>query len=234
MTAILQVGNRILTAEEVVSQLSKSEIFPKFLQEIIIDEAIEPFTCTEEEEKALCDNFYAGCSEAENQAWLDRNGLTRESVAKQLKRKAEIAKFKEAKWGKVAEKYFFEERKPQLDRIIYSVIYHQDPSVIQELYFRIVDGEKTFAEIATQYSQGIEARTKGVVGPVELGTLEASVSKLLTSHPPQTVLRTQIDKFYALFQLESLMPATFNQSMRQKIIEELFQQWLDRKVFESF
>jgi len=48
------------------------------------------------------------------------------------------------------------------------VIRTKDPGVAQELYFRIQAGEQSFAEVAREYSQGPEAYTCGLLGPVEL------------------------------------------------------------------
>ncbi|HHP7230095.1 MAG TPA: peptidylprolyl isomerase [Xenococcaceae cyanobacterium] len=230
MTALLQIGNQTLTAKEVITKLSSYQLFPKFLREIVIDEAIAAFACTPEEEIALCKNFYAGCSEAENQAWLDKNGITKEYVAAFLKRKAQLEKFKEAKWGKVVESYFFKERKHQLDQVVYSIICHQDYYLIQELYFRLINKEQCFAELAAQYSQSSEAITKGVVGPIELGKLPTKISNILTSYPAKEILATQLDRYYALLQLELFIPAKFDQSMRQLMMEELFEQWLQNEV----
>jgi hypothetical protein len=56
----------------------------------------------------------------------------------------------------------------QLDKVVYSVIRTKDMGVAQELYFRIQEGEQSFSELAREYSQGPEALTGGLTGPVEL------------------------------------------------------------------
>ncbi len=114
--------------------------------------------------------------------------------------------------------------------MIYSIIYHKDYDVIKELYFRIVDEKQSFADLASQYSQGTEAKTKGIVGPVELAQLPNNIAKLLTSYPPKTILSPQIGKYNTLLQLELFMPAKFDLSMRKRMLQELFQKWLKKKV----
>lgn len=230
MTALLQIGNQTLTAEEVVSKLSNCQIFPKFLREIILDEAIASYACTPEEEATMCEKFYAGYSEEQNQAWLDANGLTKDIVVQQIRKKIQINKFKEAKWGDLVKDYFFKERRHQLDRVVYSLICHKDYNVIQELYFRLTAKEQSFAELASQYSQSAEAKTKGVVGPIEVSQLPEHISNLLTAYPPKTVISTEFGEYYALIQLELLIPAKFDRSMRIRMIEELFEQWLQKEV----
>ena len=115
--------------------------------------------------------------------------------------------------------------------MVYSIICHEDYCVLQELYFRLTAKEQSFAELASQYSQGAEAKTNGVVGPIELCQLPEHISNLLTSSPPQEILTTELGKYYALIKLELLIPAKFDRSMRQKMIQELFEQWLQNAVW---
>jgi hypothetical protein len=57
-----------------------------------------------------------------------------------------IEKFKQATWGRKLEAYFLK-RKGQLDKAIYSLMRTKDLRLAQELYFRIQEGEQTFAEV---------------------------------------------------------------------------------------
>lgn len=231
MTTFLQVGNQTLTAEDIINKISSNkDLFPKFLEEMAIDKAIVPYSFTSEEMATLNKNFYAGCTDEENEVWLQQNGLTRESVTQYLIRQAKIKKFQEAQWANKVEHYFFQERKRQLDRVIYSVICHQDNNVIQELYFRITDEEQSFAELAAQYSQTPEAKVKGVVGPIALGELQPNLTKVLMFYSPGTIITTKIGDYHTLLKLESIIPANFNKSMRQRMMQELFQKWLQQEV----
>ena len=65
-----------------------------------------------------------------------------ESVAT---RGLKIEKFKQVHWGQKLESYFLE-RKSQLDKVIYSLIRTEDHEVAQEFYFRLQEGEQTFAD----------------------------------------------------------------------------------------
>lgn len=76
-----------------------------------------------------------------------------------------IEKFKQATWGSKLESYFYE-RKQQLDQVVYSLIRTHDAAAAQELYFRLLENEQPFAEIAVLYSQGSEARTGGLIDPL--------------------------------------------------------------------
>jgi hypothetical protein len=66
--------------------------------------------------------------------------------------------------------------KDKLDRVLYSLLRVADSGLCQELSYAIEAGEITFAEAATQHSNGPEAKTQGIVGPVDLTTPHPEVA----------------------------------------------------------
>ena len=46
MTPILQVGDRTITADQIISLLTSYQMLPRLLVKTIIDQAIAPITCT--------------------------------------------------------------------------------------------------------------------------------------------------------------------------------------------
>ena len=208
MTAILQVGDRTITAEEIVPLLTSYQILPRLLVEIVIDRAIAPITCTPQE---TADNYQQFCqqhqisSEAERQAWLQRYHMNPES--------------------------YFLSCKSQLDRVIYSLIRTQDMAIAQELYFRILEQEQSFAELARNYSHGSEARTGGCIGPVELSTCHPTLAKMLSvSQPGQLWTPMHIGEWVAIVRLEKLIPAQLDETMRQRLLNDMFAEWLQKQL----
>jgi parvulin-like peptidyl-prolyl isomerase len=122
-------------------------------------------------------------------------------------------------------------QKKQFDQVIYSVLRTQDYGIAQELFFRLQEGEQTFTELATQYSQGPEAQTGGLVGPVKLNRLQAPLAQLLLQrqpgilHPP-----IRLDQSFILLRLEKYLPASLTGSLRQHLIDQQFQEWLRQEV----
>ena len=58
------------------------------------------------------------------------------------------------------------------DQVIYSLLRVRDAGLARELWIRLEEGEITFAEAASTFSEGPEAHRKGVMGPMEIGTLQ--------------------------------------------------------------
>lgn len=176
MTTTLQLGDRTLTSEEVIPLLASYKLIPQLLCEMIIDRAIAPINCTPEEKEQACQQFYQHwglTSEFQRQDWREQYHLSQQQLEDLATRKLRVEKFKQATWGDQLQSYFFQ-RKRQLTQVIYSLIRTTNSGLAHEMYFRLQEGEESFVELARTYSEGPEAATGGLMGPVELGTLHPS------------------------------------------------------------
>jgi len=234
MTAVLQIGNRTIAAEEVIPLLSSYQMLPQLLRESIIDEAIAPISCTPEEIASAYEQFREQnqlTSETERQAWLERYCMSHEYLeAALITRMLKVEKFKQVTWGHKLESYFLK-RKGQLDQVVYSLIRTKDKGIAEELYFRLQEREQTFAELAYQYSQGPEAQSGGIIGPVELGTIYPNLGQLLSlSQLGQLWHPMPLGEWLLIVRLEKLIPAQLDEFMRQRLLRELFEAWLQEQL----
>lgn len=232
MTEVIQIGNRKITATELVPLLAGYQMLPQLLRELIIDEAIATIECTPEEAVQAKQQFFAEkrfSSETEVQAWMTYYSLSVDQLDAITVRKLKIEKFKQATWGNKLESYFFQ-NKAKLDKVIYYLLRTQDVGIAQELYFRIQDKEQSFADLAREYSQGPEAQTGGLVGPVELNALHPTMAQMLvTSQPNQVLPPTRIAEWFVIVQLEKFIPAQLDESMKVRLLNELFETWLQEQ-----
>ncbi|MEO0395344.1 MAG: peptidylprolyl isomerase [Cyanobacteria bacterium P01_A01_bin.137] len=226
MAAVLKIGDSELDIRTLLEQLQQHQLLPRLVQEVVVDQAIESVACDPEEAyKVFCQQLNL-VTEEQQQAWQSQQKLTQEQMYMMALRTAKIAKFKEDNWGNQAESYFLE-RKVKLDRVLYSLIRTKDPSLAQELYFRLNDDGGSFADLARHYSEGQEAQTGGLIGPVELSVPHPMIGRMLSvSQPGQLWSPTPIGEWYVITRLEKFVPAQFDASMRQRLIDELFKTWL--------
>ncbi|HEY9625864.1 MAG TPA: peptidylprolyl isomerase [Coleofasciculaceae cyanobacterium] len=230
--AVSQTLQQVFADSKVFSLLKDYQLLPQLLQEMITDQAIAAFDCTSAEEATMRQSFFAQhqvSTAVEQQQWLDQRRLTLEEVMAPLRRRIRIEKFKQATWGHQVESYFLKQ-KDQLDRVVYSMIQHSDHDVITELYFRLQEQEQSFSELAPLYCQGIAAKTKGILGPVEFGQLPPDLAKLLHQGQPQQLLKTRIGGWHIVAQVEALIPARLDEATQQRLLNELFNQWLQQEV----
>jgi parvulin-like peptidyl-prolyl isomerase len=141
-----------------------------------------------------------------------------------------IQQFKLKMWGDQIGQYFLQ-RKGELDQIVYSMIRTPDPGLTQELYFRIQAQEDSFADLAQTYSQGSEAMTNGVIGPVAIANLPAPIAeKLLSLQPGKVASPVKLQNQFVIFKLERIIPAQLNPAMQQMLLNELFETWLQAEI----
>ena len=233
MSVVLEVDNQVYTAEDLVPLLTKYQILPKIAQEILVDKAIAGIECSEEENTLIYNQFYQQnqfTSDEQLQEWLDKQGINREQLQESITKKLRIDKYKQQTWNDQVDAHFIK-RKAQLDRVVYSLIRVEKPELAQELYFRIKDDENAFSTLAMEYSQGTEAQTGGLIGPVEINAPHPKIAQILaTCQLGQLVPPTRVGEWIVIIRLENYISAKLDDAMRQRMLDELFNRWLNQSV----
>ncbi len=233
MTELIQIGNFQIPPAELVPLLKRYQMLPGLLRELAIDRGIAEVECSNEEQITALKQFYDRYQLTDEDRlgqWLNLYGLDRQHLSDIAIRNFKIDKFKRETWGGKLESYFLK-RKGQLDRAIYSLIRTSDLGIAQEIYFRSIEGEQPFEEIARQYSQGAESKTGGLVGPVELSIPHPAISQLITTQPLGQICRpVQLEQWYVIIRPEQIIPAQLDEPMRQRLIDELFQTWVQEQM----
>lgn len=162
--------------------------------------------------------------------WLQYRGWDQRDLRFHLLRPASLNKFMEQRYGPGVEEVFLA-KKNDLDTVIYSLLRVKDYGLARELWISLSEGEAEFAELASRYSDGPEAKTKGVIGPISLGVIEPVLAERLRSlrvgqlRPPEL-----LGEWHVLLRLETLTPARLDQNIRQKLLNEQFETWISQRV----
>jgi parvulin-like peptidyl-prolyl isomerase len=233
MSVVLEVDNQVYTADDLVPLLTQYQILPKLAQEILTDKAIAQIQCSEEENTTIFEQFCQQnqlSSEEQVQEWLNKQGMNRQQLQNLITKKLRIDKYKQETWNDQVDAHFIQ-RKSQLDRVVYSLIRVAKAEVAQELYFRIKDDQNAFSALAMEYSQGTEAQTGGLIGPVEINAPHPKIAQILTTcQPGQLVPPTRVGEWIVIVRLENYISAKLDQPMRQRMLDELFNRWLNESI----
>lgn len=226
MQGVLKIGERVIQDTEFYPLLAQYQLLPRLAREMIVDEAIADIDCTSEEQEQALAHFYQQyqiTNEEQLQAWLTQAGMTQEQLNQFVTREIKLEKFKQNKWTHQLESYFLE-CKGQLDRVVYSLIRTKEAGIAQELYFRIQEGESQFADLAREFSEGGEAQTGGLIGPVELNVPHPRIVQLLTTLPAgQLSPPTMIGEWWIILRLEKYLASQLDDTLRQRLRNDLFQ-----------
>jgi hypothetical protein len=150
MIPLLEVGDRNLAKNDLLTLLTQYQLLPQLLKELIIDREIQDISLSSEEEALAIEQFYIQhqlMDEAKREIWLSYHRMSLEQVCLQALRQFKLVKFKFIRWGGMTEGDFLK-YKHQLDQFIFSLICVGNAEQAQELYFRIKEGERTFSELA--------------------------------------------------------------------------------------
>ena len=161
---------------------------------------------------------------------LQQIGLSAEDLHWHLELPERIRQYCREHFQHKAEARFLA-RKDQLDRVVYSLLRVRDVFLARELYLRIAGGEANFADLAAQYSQGPEAETKGIVGPVSMRQAHPALSeRLRTSQPGQLLEPFSIEQWWLVARLERYEAARFDQATAEQMTTELFEEWIQAEM----
>lgn len=123
------------------------------------------------------------------------------------------------------------ERKSQLDQVSYSLLRVKDQSLAQELHLRIKEGEASFEEIATDYSEGPERQHGGRLGPVPLSQPHPMLAKLLqVSTPGQLWPPKQLEDWWIVVRLDELHCTELTDPLKQRLLLELGEKHLEAQL----
>jgi parvulin-like peptidyl-prolyl isomerase len=233
MTAQLQIGNLPPASIDLLQSLSQHQLMPALLKALVIEHAIADLTLTSEEEVIALQQFYEQHQikdEEHEQQWLAHHRMSKAQLEQQALRQLKLAKYKAQRWNSVLESDFLK-YKPQFDRYTYSLLRHQSAELTRELYFRILEQEQTFAELAAQYSEGIEAKTGGLIGPVAASTLHPALVQILShSQPGQLCPPQRLGEWNLIVRLEQHQSAQLTETVRQQLLEQRYQTWLNEQL----
>lgn len=204
---------------------------PQVLHGLILDQAIATVEYTETERRQFCQGLHPNPG---GRSRFQQEGMTAKDLEDWIDRELRIRKFQRQRWGKALYSHFLQ-RKHQLDQVVCSLIYLEDSNMAQELYFRIAEGEQSFAEVARLYSQEETADTGGQVGPIELGKLHPRLAQMFYgARPGQLWAPTPIGSQTVIARLDASLPVQLNEAMQQTLLNELLDQWLQDQLKQRF
>lgn len=233
MTTALSIKDFTIPAAEIIPLLDNYRLLPQFLREVIIDRAIVNIEYTAAEFNHVYQEFtqqYQLNSAAKVEAWLNKMNITKTQLETRMIRNIKLDKFKQEQWGHQLESYFLE-RKLAFEKAIFSLIRVKSAGMAIELYHRLQEGENSFAELAKLYSLGEEANKNGLVGLVKLIDLHHVLAQMLHRSPPGQLLPPrQIEDHWVIVRLEQYFPARLDQAMRERLLNELCDRWLEKQL----
>ena len=161
--------------------------------------------------------------------WLEERDWTEDDLRLHVSRPEALKKFSEQKFGPGLEEYFLSQ-KHKLDIVLYSLLRVRDPGLALELWIQISEGEIRLEDAAAQHSDGPEANSRGLLGPMALGDLQPELAERLRHLQPGELRPPEaLGPWILLLRLEQLTPARLDDSMRQRLLREQMDAWIEAR-----
>lgn len=118
--------------------------------------------------------------------------------------------------------------------MVYSLIRVKDSFLARELYLRLQDEEASFPELASEYSEGSERTTQGIIGPCSLLQAHPSLAeKLRTATLGKVVEPFNVAEWWLILRLEATNKQDSLLRWGEPMAYELFEQGIDEAVTEK-
>ena len=216
--------NRLARQQGLCQAIAKASVY---------DEICQAVQLSQEEELATVRSYLAAQEindKTELEPFLQAKGWSQADLIYYASRGARLLRFQEQVFEDAVALHFLE-RKLDLDQISYSLIRVSDGDLAFELHQRLQEGEASFEELASEYSEGSEKDSQGRIGPLPLNLAHpAVVNKLRTSNEGQLWPPFFLKNIWLILRLDQWQGARLNDATREQMLEQLFDEWVDARV----
>lgn len=217
-----------LTHDQILALVRRLELMPQLVRRFLEEEIISIVP--------LSDDFLAKAhasvlGEQSIESFLASRHWDFQELDLHVRRPEALRRFAEQRFGPGVEETFLLDKENR-DQVIYSFLRVRNPSLVRELWIRIEEGETSFGEAAGQYSEGHEKAHKGLIGPLPMSSIHPPqlVELLRTLQPGSVSPPTQIGDWHVLVRLEQLTPARFDEAMRERLMSEQLDRFLQERT----
>jgi len=220
---------------ETIKLLLRYRLLEPLINELIIEEELSSISIDDNLKEGLIAKFKEAKSiqtKDQYHAYLNSENLFEHDFEEQAFAQTKIENLIKSRFEHQIESRFLE-RKASLEIVVYSLIRVSNPFLAKEIYYRAIGGEEDIGNLATEFSEGIEKRTRGIVGPVPIESSHPKLTELLKKSKVGEIQKPiQIDNSFVVIRVESHEPVILDEFTRKKMGEELVKIWLKTKVNE--
>ena len=164
-------------------------------------------------------------------AWLQTHDLSLDEFEEMIYTNLLSGKLAQHLFADKVDAYFVEHQLDYTGAVMYEVLL-EDRDLAMELFYSIQEQEVSFFEVAHQYIQepGLR-RAVGYRGIINRRDLKPELSAaVFAANPPQILKPILTAKGIHLILVEEIIQAQLDQDLHNKILAELFENWLKIKI----
>ena len=218
--------------ETIIEDLAKYGLLNQFLKTKLLEKKLNEITLNEEEYSTAKINYRKANkidSEEDLNTHMKKNFYTEKSIKYNIELPFKIYKYCQKAFQKKVYSEFLK-RKNFFDIATYSLIRVEKEAEAKEFYLQIMEGEKTFSEIASNFSLGHEKNSQGVLGPVQMNRIHPLLQEKINEYKNGILsMPFRIEGKWFLIRVENFNEAKLN----QQIEKEIFMQLLEESIVKE-
>ena len=229
----IMIEGELIKVDETPILLKELDLIPLFLRRFLEKKYTKEISPSKQQQINYYQKFLSKEKITDKNSlnnWLMLNDISESDLELKIYNSLKLEQFKEKSFNNKVEKLFLD-RKADLDRVTYSLIRAKSREKIVELNLRLKEGEATFPDLSSEFSEGLENVLHGLIGPMELGTVNPFIAeRLKASKPGQLWPPFECEGWWVLLRHERLIPASLNNNMRIRLINEMYELWITNKI----
>ena len=227
--SVLYIGERGYSGQEIVNAVRENGYIKKVVSDLLLKEALKSIDVSNDESEEQIAMFakQQGVDINDMDSFLSEKGIDY-SIAREIaERPLKVVKFREERWGSRVDSLYLD-RKEDYDLVTFKALQAHDQDVMQEVYFRLKDGEETWEEMARQIGGGVQTEYK--YGPTPVSKVNDELVKLLRSRGNGRVCRpVKIREIYVVAELEEFVPSKLDDELKTRVLQKEMESWLERE-----
>jgi parvulin-like peptidyl-prolyl isomerase len=229
-----------IDSEQVIDHLKHEVKLKTVYRDILCQQIVEQasqergITVEPEEVQAEADQFryeHKLESAAQTLAWLEDQLLTPDDWEAGIHERLLTKKLAETLFGKQLENHFSQSKVQYEQAVLYRIVVPYN-TLAQEIFYQVEEEEISFFEAAHLYDVDEHRRLAcGFEGKVSRWQLKPDVAARVFGTAPREIIGPlQTDEQFELMMVEEFIPAKLTPEVRQQILDQLFNEWLESEL----
>ena len=220
-----------VSIDESVNLIRQLGVLPRLIQDWVLEKTLAQTIIEEEIQQNLLKEYRTNNQLISEEAYADhlqKRHINETLLLNILIRPDQIVRYREDRWGPFTQSLYLQ-HKERFDLVTYQRLEASNADVMQEIYFRLKDGEESWDGLARQFP-GAPTDATALRGPIPVADVEGPVLEALRQSEPQRVARpVQIGNKVIVVALEQFQPSTFDDKVRTALLREAFEDWLSQE-----
>lgn len=226
--AAMWIDDVPLSSEETIELLRQQGALPRLIQDWVMDRTLAQTEIEPEIQKNILDDYRSSNRLTSEEAFaehLQKRHIDESLLLKMLIRPHQVVRYREERWGPFAQSLYLQ-KKERFDLVTYQRLESSNAEVMQEIYFRLKDGEESWDGLARQFP-GAPADATALRGPVPVSDVEAPVLEVLRQNEAGRIARPlQLGSQVIVVALVQFQPSRFGDEVRTALLRQAFDEWI--------